>query len=195
MPHQSALLDINFTTSQEGILLRLDRLNGSTITETASRIHESAGSSALDAAAWYNMLQKHEEQSTRLANVLAKTAIPTLLTHTEISICESGLIILGSPIGSAEFVQVNEYKKYGEQSALVNGFAAVAVVDPHVAYVAQTISLQARWSFLQRTTPCNSDWFNFLELSILNRLLPKLIGLDNIDDDLQEVIKISTQMD
>ncbi|KAI0984099.1 hypothetical protein GJ496_009350 [Pomphorhynchus laevis] len=172
MLHQSALLDINFTTSQKDILFRLDRLNSCTIIETASRIHGSAGPSALDAAAWYNMLQKHEEQSTRLANALAKTAIPIgpgygffqnapkckilafdeslesakrLFSHTEISICKSELIIFGSPIGSAEFVQENVCKKAEELSALVDGLATVAVVDPHVSYVAQTISLQARY--------------------------------------------------
>ncbi|KAI0988555.1 hypothetical protein GJ496_009026 [Pomphorhynchus laevis] len=224
-------VDINFTTSQD-ILFRLDRFDGSTIIKTASRIHGFDGNSALDAAAWYNMLQKHEEQSTRLANALAKTAIllrlqistdvqlylvyvatpsaedgiiqgnplampiyiltivpmidilkqklphaeslwyaddipkygfflnalkckilafdkslesaKKLFSHTEISICESGLIILGSPIGSAEFVQENVCKNAEELSALVDELATVAVVDPHVAYVAQTISLQAR---------------------------------------------------
>ncbi|KAI0988557.1 hypothetical protein GJ496_007883 [Pomphorhynchus laevis] len=38
MPHQCALLDINHTTSHEYILFRLDRLNGSTIIETASQL-------------------------------------------------------------------------------------------------------------------------------------------------------------
>ncbi|KAI0979549.1 hypothetical protein GJ496_000586 [Pomphorhynchus laevis] len=148
MHHQSALLVITYTTSQEYILFRLDRLNGSTIIETASRIHGSAGPSALDVAAWYNMLQKHNEQSTRLANALAKTAIR---------------------ISSSD---MDPYSLRG----LTTGRFIPFDKNPE-------------------NTPCNSDWSNVLELSIRNRLLSKLIGLDNIDDDLREVIEISKQME
>ncbi|KAI0986721.1 hypothetical protein GJ496_001002 [Pomphorhynchus laevis] len=125
-------LDIHFTTSKEDILFRLDRLNGSTIIETASRIHGSAGPSALDAAAWYNMLQKHEEQSTRLANALATTAICISSTNMDPYILRR---LTTSRLIPLDKNHENVCKKAEELSALVNGLATVAVVDPHVAVV------------------------------------------------------------
>ena len=105
---------------------------------------------------------------------------------TGIEITTSGARHLGAAVGTTEFQREYVQKKVAAWIECVRTLSEIAETEPHAAYSAYTHCLQSNWTFLCRTMPGRSEWFQPLEDTIRQVFIPKLLKRDvnNFERDL-----------
>ena len=99
-----------------------------------------------------------------------------------INIAEDGHQILGSAIGTDEYVRGFLDAKCQEFVNETDRLAEIARAEPHLAYSALVHCLQAQWLHLLRTTPLEADALLRVDEAIANKLLPVLLRRQTISD-------------
>ena len=99
-----------------------------------------------------------------------------LFNGTGITITLEGERHLGAVIGSNEFRSRYISTKVGKWIQDVEQLAKIADDEPQLAYSAFTKALSMRWCFLQRTIPDTKTYFEPLEGTIRDKLIPAIIG-------------------
>ena len=95
---------------------------------------------------------------------------------TNIEITTAGERHLGAVIGSNEFREEYIQNKVSQWIKDVEQLSEYAVDEPQLAYSAYTKAVSMRWGFLQRTIPNTKDYFEPLERTIRDKLIPAIIG-------------------
>ena len=99
-----------------------------------------------------------------------------------INITEDGHQILGSVIGTEEFVRSFSATKCSGYIEEINRLAEIAREEPHLAYSALVHCLQSQWLHLLRTTPLVAGSLQRVEEAITSRLLPVILKRSTISD-------------
>lgn len=99
-----------------------------------------------------------------------------LFDGTGISTTVEGERHLGAVIGSNAFRSRYITTKVGKWMEDVEQLAKIAEDEPQLAYSAYTKALSMRWCFLQRTIPDTKTYFEPLEETIREKLIPAIIG-------------------
>ena len=90
-----------------------------------------------------------------------------------------GCRLLGTALGSTEFLHQFMRKKIESFAELVLELSSVARSQPHVAYAALTLGLSGKWTFLSRTMGAAiNPLLQPLEKVIRQQLFPTLTGRD-----------------
>lgn len=99
-----------------------------------------------------------------------------------INITEDGHQILGSAIGTEDFVRSFTATKCSEYVEEIDRLAEIAREEPHLTYSALVHCLQAQWLHLLRTTPLEAGSLKRVDEAITNRLLPVIFKRPTISD-------------
>ena len=99
-----------------------------------------------------------------------------------INITEDGHQILGSAIGTEEFVRSFTAAKCKDYVEEIDRLLEIARVEPHLAFSALVHCLQAQWLHLLRTTPLAAGSLQRVDEAITNRLLPVILKRPTISD-------------
>ena len=122
-----------------------------------------------------------------------KTILFTKLAHLEqakhlfpdINITTDGHRTLGSFIGTLEATDAFVSEKVSEWERDITDLAEIAESEPQLAYTAYVYGMSRRWQFLCRTTPNISKAMESLELLIKTKLIPSIIGVPAVSDDMR----------
>ena len=109
---------------------------------------------------------------------------------TGVSIELNGRKVLGSPIGSSEFIHEfvsNNILKWVTQLELL---ADIAVPHPQAAFSAFVHCFSSKWNFLSRTCPGIEDLFQPLENAIRQKFIPSLTGKDPPNDLVRDLFSL-----
>lgn len=100
-----------------------------------------------------------------------------------INITEDGHQILGSAIGTEDYVRSFSSKKCDEYIQQLEHLADISKEEPHLAYSALVHCLQAQWQHLLRTTPqAPVSSLHRVEETIITKLLPVLLKRSSISE-------------
>ena len=99
-----------------------------------------------------------------------------------INITEDGHKILGSAIGTNDFVQGFVEAKCSGYVGEIERLTEIAREEPHLAFSALVHCLQAQWLHLLRTTPLAAGSLQRVEEAITNTLLPVILKRQAISD-------------
>ena len=89
-----------------------------------------------------------------------------------------GTCHLGAALGTEEFQKSYVQKKVESWIQCIHTLADIANTEPHAVYTAYTHCLQNNWTFLCRTMPGRSSWFQPLEDAIRQVFIPKIVKRD-----------------
>ena len=92
-----------------------------------------------------------------------------------INITEDGHQILGSAIGTEDFISSYTKTKIIEYCAEIDRLTEIAREEPHLAYSALAHCLQAQWLHLLRTTPLEAGSLQNVDEAITDKLLPTIL--------------------
>ena len=97
-----------------------------------------------------------------------KKSFPTL----GISIDLNGRRVLGSPIGSPEFIHNFVTNSISDWVAQLETLAVIAIPHPQAAFSAFVHGFSSKWTYLSRTCPGIDDLFQPLEDAIRTKFIP-----------------------
>ena len=106
-----------------------------------------------------------------------------LFRGSGIKITVEGNRHLGAAVGTDCFLEEYVCEKAKKLGREIEALADIAQHEPQAAYTAYVAVVKHKWIFLQRTIPCNGDWYAEIEEKLRNHLLPKLIG--KVPDDVE----------
>ena len=97
---------------------------------------------------------------------------------------------IGTPEATEAFVksQIEEWEKD------INALAAIAATEPQLAYSAYVYGTSHRWQFVCRTTPGISNAMKALETLIRDKLIPSIMGRNEISDNLREILCLPARL-
>ena len=95
---------------------------------------------------------------------------------THVNSTSNGRPVLGSPIGTSEYIASFVKVKVQEWVAELEKLSQFADSQPQAAYSVLTHGLYSKWNYLARTTPAIEDLLSPLEDAIRTKVLPKLTG-------------------
>lgn len=101
-----------------------------------------------------------------------------LFRGTGIQITSEGRPLLGSPVGSQDYINRFVQSKVDTWSDLLFTLSHFAETYPQAVYSAVTHGVTGWWQFLCRTTPNICPLLSPLEDAIRNKLIPSLVGRD-----------------
>ena len=101
---------------------------------------------------------------------------------TSVNTTSHGRPVLGSPIGTPEYISSFMNGKVQEWVAELDTLSQFADSQPHAAYSALTHGLYSKWNYLARTTPTIENLLSPLEDAIRMKILPRLTGRDAPND-------------
>ena len=110
------------------------------------------------------------------------TAASELFGNTHVNITTKGRPVLGSPVGTADYISSYAHQKAQDWVKEVGTLADITESQPHAAYSALTHGLTSKWNHLSRTTPGIESFLQPVEDVIKTTLLPKLFGRDAPND-------------
>ena len=110
------------------------------------------------------------------------TAASELFGNTHVNITTKGRPVLGSPVGTADYISSYAHQKAQDWGKEVGMLADIAESQPHAAYLALTHGLTSKWNHLSRTTPGMEGFLQPVQGVIETTLLPKLFGRDAPND-------------
>ena len=102
--------------------------------------------------------------------------------NTHVNITTEGRPVLGSPVGTTDYISSFARQKAQDWAKEVEILADIADSQPHAAYSALTHGLTSKWNHLSRTTPKIESFLQPVEDAIKMTLLPKLFGKDAPND-------------
>jgi hypothetical protein len=108
----------------------------------------------------------------------------------QINITEDGHRILGSAIGTEDFVNSFTSTRCDEYIQEVGRLTEIAKEEPHLAYSALVHCLQAQWLHILRTTPQVTSSLQRVDEVITERLLPVLLNRPTISEVEREWIAL-----
>ena len=109
---------------------------------------------------------------------------------TGISIESNGRRVLGSPIGSPEFIRESVSNNISDWVSQLELLAEIAVPHPQAAFSAFVHGFSSKWTFLSRTCPGIDDLFQPLENSIRQKFIPSLTGRDPPNDLVRDLLSL-----
>ena len=107
--------------------------------------------------------------------------------------CE-GARYLGTPLGTAEYMNKFADKKVSEWQAAVESLSSIATSQPHAAYSALTHGLSSQWLFLQRTIPNLAPLLEPLESTISEVFIPALTGRRGCSDSERDLFALPARL-
>ena len=110
------------------------------------------------------------------------TVASELFGNTHVNITTKGRPVLGSPVGTADYISSYVCQKAQDWVKEVGTLADIAESQPHAAYSALTHGLTSKWNHLSRTTPGIESVLQPVEDAIKTTLFPKLFGRDAPND-------------
>ena len=115
------------------------------------------------------------------------SAASELFSDTQVNITTEGRPMLGSPVGTADYILSYASQKAQDWAKEVETLANIADSQPHAAYSALIHGLTCKWNHLSRTTPEIGSCLQSVKDTIITTLLPKLFGKD-IPNDLERCL-------
>jgi len=103
-----------------------------------------------------------------------------------INITDAGHDILGSAIGTDDYVRSFTATKCSDYVGQIERLMAISKEEPHLAYSALVHCLQAQWLHLLRTTPLAAGSLQQVDDAITSRLLPVLLKRSGISNTERE---------
>ena len=95
---------------------------------------------------------------------------------TDVHITINGKRHLGAALGANTFIEEYVSSKFREWVKEITHLSAVAITQPHAAYVAFTHGLSSHWTYISRTIPGIQDLLHPLETAIHQHFIPALTG-------------------
>ena len=117
----------------------------------------------------------------------------TIFDGLPINITDEGHQLLGSAIGTDDFVSSFAATKCAEYEASLSRLTDIAANEPHLAYCAHVHCLQAQWLHLVRTTPLSAGALRSVEEAITCKFLPVLLKRAAIGDVEREWLALPVQ--
>ena len=117
----------------------------------------------------------------------------TIFNSTGVSVTSRGRPVLGSPIGSPEYVHQFVSERVKEWVHQVEVLSSVAVPHPQSAFAAYTHGLCNKWTYLCRTCPDISHLFQPLEDTIRLQFIPALTGRDPPNDQMRDLLSLPSR--
>ena len=111
-----------------------------------------------------------------------------------IKITTAGRRFLGSFIGTPEATEDFVSTQITDWEKDIKALAEIAVSEPQLAYSAYIYGTSRRWQFVCRTTPGIADSMKRLEELIRTKLLPAVIGGQEISDELRAILQLPARM-
>ena len=112
---------------------------------------------------------------------------------TNIEIVE-GHRILGSTIGTEDSMKAFIDEQVSLHQSQIDKLSDIAKTNPQNVYACYTKGVQAKLSFLNRTTPKMNDAMKEVEKTVQQNLLPKMTKLDSIDDETRTLFSLPLKM-
>ena len=109
---------------------------------------------------------------------------------TGVSIELNGRKVLGSPIGSPEFIHEFVLNNISEWVAQLELLADIAVPHPQAAFSAFVHGFSSKWTYLSRTCPGIDGLFQPLENTIRIKFIPALTGRDPPNDLVTDLLSL-----
>ena len=113
---------------------------------------------------------------------------------TNVNITSHGRPILGSPIGTPEYISSFVEHKVQEWVKELDYLSMFADSQPHAAYSALTHGLYSKWNYLARKTPDIEHSLLSLEDFIRMKLFPKLTGREPPNDQERCLFALPTRV-
>ena len=114
----------------------------------------------------------------------------TIFQDTQISITTDGRPVLGSPIGSREYVKKYVTDKVSEWEIELRTLLEIAKSSPHSSYAAFTHDFSSKWTFLCRTCPNIDHLLQPLEKAIQSLFIPSLTGRAAMSDPERHLLNL-----
>ena len=99
-----------------------------------------------------------------------------LFGHTGVLITTEGTRHLGAVIGSRSFAESFVSSAVDSWNESLNNLVSIAKTNPHLAFSNFTTSFKFKWGYMQRTVPDIGPWFQKLEDTIRDELIPCFVG-------------------
>ena len=116
------------------------------------------------------------------------------LLFPDINVTTDGHKALGSFIGTPEAINAFVREKVLEWERNIDDLAKIAETEPQLAYTAYVYGMSRRWQFICRTTPAISEAMESLEELIRSKLIPAIVGVPVISDEMRMVLKQPARM-
>ena len=114
----------------------------------------------------------------------------SIFHHTGIAITCDGRPILGSPLGTADYVSSWIESKVDQLVCELTTLQEVSKAHPQEAYSALTHGLMGHWTYLSRTCSDIGSAFHPIENFLCSKLLPSLTSLDPPNDVFRELFAL-----
>ena len=118
----------------------------------------------------------------------------TMFEGSGIQITTAGGKYLGAAIGKGTFKEAFVKKKVEQWKAELENLAKVATSQPQSAYSIHMHSLQHKWSYLMRSVGDVSSLLQPMEDLIHHRVIPAIIGKQNMSDAKRRLFSLPTKM-
>ena len=112
----------------------------------------------------------------------------------DITITTDGHRALGSFIGTPEATDAFVREKVSEWERDIKDLAEIAESEPQLAYTAYVYGMSRRWQFICRTTPKISESMKSLEELIRSSLIPAIIGVPAVSDEMRLLLSQPARM-
>lgn len=110
-----------------------------------------------------------------------------------INITEKGHQLLGSAIGTEEFMHSFTKTRCEEYVGEVDRLTEIASEKPHLAYSALVHCLQTQWQHFLRTTPLADDALQQVDEAVTTRLLPLMFKRPSISEIERQWLSLPTR--
>ncbi|KAI0988775.1 hypothetical protein GJ496_007247 [Pomphorhynchus laevis] len=114
----------------------------------------------------------------------------SLRDEENIKICEDGIELLDSFIGSVDYVRERVVSRVSKWCVMLERLVEIALFDPQCVFLAYTFAFQYSWTRIVRICDCEERWFQPLEYIFVNKFLSALTGLEYIPPELRETISL-----
>ena len=118
----------------------------------------------------------------------------TSIKHPDITVTTDGHRALGSFIGTPEATDAFVREKVSEWERDIKDLAEIAESEPQLAYTAYVYGMSRRWQFICRTTPKISESMKSLEELIRSSLIPAIIGVPAVSDEMRLLLSQPARM-
>lgn len=112
--------------------------------------------------------------------------------ETGVQITPEGHKYLGGAIVTAEFDASFTSKKVSEWTSMITKLSEVALSQPQAAFTGFVYSIQHKWTFHQRVIQMQPEAYVPLEKSIMDRLIPPLVG-GEVCQDIRSIMSFSAR--
>ena len=117
----------------------------------------------------------------------------TMFADTGISLTTSGAKHLGAAIGEKAFVDSHLQAKVEKWCVQLETLSFLAIANPQYAYAVYTHGFSSKFSYIMRTIPRSSIFFEPIETILVAKFIPELFGR-NVSPLMRDLVALPSKM-